>query len=287
MYSVAWAPILVSAAAAYVQTGAFAPARTLLLCLAATAIIAWLNLSNDVFDSVTGVDKTKPESVVNLLGGDARLVFLLATAMLAAGTGLLFWLLHGVGNPLAARMLYAAIAMGYVYQGPPFRWSYLGLGEPLCFLAFGPLATCAFYFAQVPPAQAVFNQMIVALSGLVGITTTVILFCAHFHQVEGDRKHGKLSPLVRLGTEKATEVLKFVVGFTHIATLAMGLLGVLPFACWTSAMVAYGLAGEMVKLAETNAQNPEGLRPLKFLATRWHIAFSSMLILGLLLSTLM
>lgn len=33
--------------------------------------------------------------------------------------------------------------------------------------------------------------------------------------------------------------------------------------------------------------DPEGLRPLKFLATRWHIAFSSMLILGLLLSTLM
>lgn len=111
------------------------------------------------------------------------------------------------GNPLASKMLYAAIAMGYIYQGPPFRsagchvaggwrwggcrpavgelegkrqaasapslahsapphpsqpppdsllpphrWSYLGLGEPLCFLAFGPLATCAFYFAQVPPA---------------------------------------------------------------------------------------------------------------------------------------
>ena len=33
--------------------------------------------------------------------------------------------------------------------------------------------------------------------------------------------------------------------------------------------------------------DPEGLRPLKFLATRWHIAFSSMLVLGLLLSTLM
>ena len=34
----------VSAASAYVQTGAFNPARTLLLCLAATAIIGWLNL---------------------------------------------------------------------------------------------------------------------------------------------------------------------------------------------------------------------------------------------------
>ena len=33
------------------------------------------------------------------------------------------------------------------------------------------------------PPQAVLNPTILALSGLVGITTTVILFCAHFHQV--------------------------------------------------------------------------------------------------------
>ena len=31
---------------------------------------------------------------------------------------------------------------------PNCRWSYLGLGEPLCFVAFGPLATTAFYLAQ-------------------------------------------------------------------------------------------------------------------------------------------
>lgn len=29
------------------------------------------------------------------------------------------------------------------------RLSYKGMGEPLCFLAFGPLATCAFFLAQV------------------------------------------------------------------------------------------------------------------------------------------
>lgn len=146
---------------------------------------------------MTGVDRSnKPESVVALLGGNARLVFALATALLLAGGGLLFWLLqsavrrcawHGPqllqpplvlvlvlvhrspacaavgplasgcrtsthassesacvpvlccawlslkctalaaaaltqGNPLAPKMLYAAIAMGYIYQGPPFRW---------------------------------------------------------------------------------------------------------------------------------------------------------------------
>ena len=45
-------------------------------------------------------------------------------------------------------MLGAAVGMGYMYQGPPFRLSYKGLGEPLCFAAFGPLATTAFYLAQ-------------------------------------------------------------------------------------------------------------------------------------------
>lgn len=48
-----------------------------------------------------------------------------------------------------------------LFSWPPLcRWSYLGLGEPLCFLAFGPLATCAFYLAQVPPAL---------VGGLVGV----------------------------------------------------------------------------------------------------------------------
>lgn len=143
-------PLQVSAAAAYVKTGAFDPARTLLLCVAATAIIGWLNLrccccnrcrgqllgsclgplcrvyackasshrwpthapaqcpptmpsptptllySNDVFDSMTGVDKTKPESMVNMLGGNVKLVFGLATVLLLGGTGLLFWLLQSV-----------------------------------------------------------------------------------------------------------------------------------------------------------------------------------------------
>lgn len=35
------------------------------------------------------------------------------------------------------------------------------------------------------------------------------------------------------------------------------------------------------------AADPDGLKTLKFLATKWHIAFSGMLVLGLLLSTLM
>jgi len=30
-------------------------------------------------------------------------------------------------------------ALGYSYQGPPFRFGYQGLGEIICFICFGPL----------------------------------------------------------------------------------------------------------------------------------------------------
>lgn len=200
-------------------------------------------------------------------------------------------------NAFASKALYVAICCGYVYQGPPFRWSYLGLGEPLCFLAFGPLATNAFYLAQIPAAHAVpaagaslwsvIPGSMWAISTFLGISTTIILFCSHFHQIKGDRDAGKQSPLVRMGVEKATSTLKFLVGCIYTVMLVLSLFGVLPFAMWTSGMISYGFASEMVKFAEVHGENPSALKSLKFLATRWHIAFSSMLILGLLVAKLM
>lgn len=119
-------------------------------------------------------------------------------------------------------------------SAPPCRFSYKGLGEPLCFWAFGPLATTAFYLAcsagpstgaAVPVAAGLtaagagaraaaagtsllagISELVLLLSVLVGITTTVILFCSHWHQIEGDIAAGKMSPLVRLGTANACKV---------------------------------------------------------------------------------
>ena len=45
-----------------------------------------------------------------------------------------------------------------------------------------------------------------AVSVVVGIIVTSVLFCSHFHQIEGDRAAGKLSPLVRLGASRALQV---------------------------------------------------------------------------------
>ena len=45
------------------------------------------------------------------------------------------------------------------------RLSYKGLGEPLCFLAFGPLATSAFFVAQVRHITACHQGCMLAMTG--------------------------------------------------------------------------------------------------------------------------
>lgn len=54
------------------------------------------------------------------------------------------------------------------------------------------------------------------------------------------------------------QLLKFSVGLAYISTLALSLTGALPFPCFTSVIVAYGMAGEMVKLAEANLMSECG-----------------------------
>ncbi|KAK9827327.1 hypothetical protein WJX81_005647 [Elliptochloris bilobata] len=213
MYSVAVVPILVGAGAAYAATGVMYFARCGQLLLGSVLVVAWLNLSNDAFDAETGADVSKAESVVALTG-NRKAVLAAANVSLLGGVALLGRAVADSGDLRVGLVLAAAIFMGYLYQGPPFRLSYLGLGEPLCFLAFGPFATCAFYLAQVasgaPPGTTVLPMVswpAMAASVIVGTTTAAVLFCSHFHQVASDRSAKKLSPVVRLGTDRAMQVL--------------------------------------------------------------------------------
>uniref|UniRef100_A0A6N2LTK5 Uncharacterized protein n=1 Tax=Salix viminalis TaxID=40686 RepID=A0A6N2LTK5_SALVM len=141
--------------------------------------------SNDVYDFDTGADKNKKESVVNLVGSRS-VAFIAAYSSLLLGFAGLAWTSIGAGNIHAILFLAFAIICGYVYQCPPFRLSYQGLGEPLCFAAFGPFATSAFYLLLGSSTSEMsilpLTGTILSASLLVGFTTTLILFCSHFHQ---------------------------------------------------------------------------------------------------------
>uniref|UniRef100_A0A061SC63 1,4-dihydroxy-2-naphthoate octaprenyltransferase n=1 Tax=Tetraselmis sp. GSL018 TaxID=582737 RepID=A0A061SC63_9CHLO len=280
MYSVAVVPITVGSAAAFLETGKFAASQFGGVLLASLLIIAWLNLSNDAFDAETDVDKGKPESVVNLLGGNRRAVLLMSLAAFAAGAGIMAASLAPVvqADPRVGAWLAAAVACGYVYQGPPFRLSYKGLGEPLCFAAFGPLATGAFYLAQrfaASPgsAGAPVAGLLWLCSAIVGVTTSAILFCSHFHQISGDRAAGKMSPLVRLGGALGARVLNGAVAAPYMALAVATATGAAPWPLVAASAVSLPAAVFLVDFVTSSYSKPEVVRFSKLHAISWHVAF--------------
>eukprot|EP00457_Paulinella_chromatophora_P010157 gb/GEZN01010248.1/.p1 GENE.gb/GEZN01010248.1/~~gb/GEZN01010248.1/.p1 ORF type:complete len:262 (+),score=-19.78 gb/GEZN01010248.1/:21-806(+) len=247
-------------------------------------LLAWENLSNDVFDSDTGVDLNgKPHSLVNLTGSRSW-VALLANGALVSG--LLIASLVAFRSSLNVMwLILACCGIGYAYQGPPLRLSYHGLGEPLCWLVFGPLATAAALMAINPlyeggeiPWYSAFE-----LGSGPAIATTLVLFCSHFHQVKEDFAHGKYSPVVRLGTGPAASLIPWFVSLTFAFEWWPILTGVWPI---TGLFSALGLpAGiELIRLLKDHHQEPKRIGNSKFLALRFQALNGVGLSLGLAVS---
>lgn len=272
MYSVAIMPIWVGTAVAFAETHIFHKAIFVTFLGAAILILAWENISNDVFDSETGIDTNKHHSLVNLTG-NKLLVFWLGNLFLLLGLlGILAIALWQQDITIIA-MILLCCCCGYVYQGPPFRLGYQGLGEIICFFAFG-LGVVAAYYSQtqtVSPAS-------LAAAVVVGIATSLILFCSHFHQVKDDLAAGKRSPIVRLGTHTGSQVLIWLTSSIYILTLMFVLWGVFPL--WTllgGVSLPFGI--KLCNHVRQHHDHPELISNCKFIAVAVH--FWTCLLFGL------
>ena len=310
MYAVAVMPICVGSAIAYVQTGTFHTSTFLIFALSAILILVWENLANDVFDSDTGIDCNKHHSLVNLTR-NRSLIFWLANAALLAGILGIVGIVVQQRDMAVLLMVLSCCVLGYLYQGPPFRLGYQGLGEILCFLSFGPLAVGAAYYSQIKmtlvqtlpaaPHWQVWNWQIwhellwnwqvwswrsplLPSAILVGLTTTLVLFCSHFHQVEDDLKAGKRSPIVRLGTQRGAQILTGACLAALLVWAIARIQGGLPPATLivlASAPAAFKLCRHVLQFHA----EPARVSNSKFLAIRFHVWSGLLLIAGLLIST--
>ncbi|WP_298920935.1 2-carboxy-1,4-naphthoquinone phytyltransferase [uncultured Nostoc sp.] len=273
MYSVAIMPIWVGTAVAIAETKMFNGAVFSTFVTAAILILAWENISNDVFDSETGIDQNKHHSLVNLTG-NKLLIFWIGNLCLGLGLlGILaiaFW----QQDLTVIAIILLCCGLGYMYQGPPFRLGYQGLGEILCFFAFGPLAVEAAYYSQTQT----WSITSLAASVIVGIATTLILFCSHFHQVKDDIAAGKRSPIVRLGTAKGAQLLVWFTGSIYPLTLLFVLWGISP--AWTLlSWLSLPFAVKLCRHVQQNHNQPDKVSNCKFIAVAVH--FWACLLLGL------
>ncbi len=190
LYSVAIMPVILAAGWKQGAGEAIRLDQLLGFLIASIFLLIWENLTNDLFDSTTGVDEFKLHSVVALTG-NRQLIRSLAYCSLIFGL-LLILILSVRSNFEVFILVLGSCFLGYLYQGPPFRLGYQGLGEPLCWIAFGPLATAA---SLLVLSSNVNNHIPWETALLLGagpaIATTLVLFCANFHQVVEDFSHGK------------------------------------------------------------------------------------------------
>jgi 1,4-dihydroxy-2-naphthoate octaprenyltransferase len=273
MYSVAVIPIWVGTTAAFVQSRQINWAVFITFLLAAIAIIAWLNSSNDVFDSDTGIDVNKPHSLVNLTG-NRSLIFWLSNLFLALGIFGIILICHWQRDWLVIKLILVCCFLGYAYQGPPFRLGYLGLGEIICFFTFGPLGCAAAQYAQ----NQSWSIAGLGAATIIGITTSIILFCSHFHQVKDDQAAGKLSPIVRMGTLRGARVVIWACLGVYGLLTALVLGRVLP-ATTLITWLSLPSAIELIKYVQAYHEQSDRISISKFIAVKLH--FISGLLLGL------
>ncbi|XP_043699712.1 2-carboxy-1,4-naphthoquinone phytyltransferase, chloroplastic isoform X3 [Telopea speciosissima] len=259
MYSVALVPLTVGTAAAFLQAGLFSARRYFVLLFSSVLIITWLNLSR------TGT-------------------LITAYALLISGFMGLAWASAEAGNIRSILLLACAIICGYIYQCPPFRLSYKGLGEPLCFSAFGPFATSAFYLMQSTRSEMhhlPLTGTVLSASLLVGFTTSLILFCSHFHQVAGDLSVGKMSPLVRIGNRTGSRVVKVAVGTLYFLLLVLCLSQALPLTCLFLCALTLPIGKLVVRYVEENHNDNAKIFMAKYYCVRLHALFGVALAAGL------
>ncbi|MEL7038514.1 MAG: 2-carboxy-1,4-naphthoquinone phytyltransferase [Cyanobacteria bacterium J06592_8] len=273
MYSVAIMPIWLGTAIAVFEKHSINWGIFTTFLSAAILILAWENIHNDVFDSETGIDENKAHSLVNLTG-KKNIVFAIGLLCLTIGIIEILLISWWQRDFTVIGLILACCVLGYAYQGPPFRLGYLGLGEFLCFFAFGPLAVSAAYYSQTQS----WSTVNFAASIVLGISTTLILFCSHFHQVEDDLAAGKYSPIVRIGTKRGAQLLPIFCGI--IFTIIGFAIALKVFPVWTAlSFLSLPPALKLCRHVGLNHDKPELISNCKFIAVSLH--FWSGLLLGL------
>jgi len=273
MYSVAIIPITTGTAIAYYETASINWQIFSTFLIGAVLILVWENLCNDVFDADTGIDKHKHHSLVNLTG-KKNLILAIANICLVIGIGLVLSISWQQQDFSVVAVIGLCCFLGYTYQGYPFRFGYQGWGEVISFFCFGPLAVSAAYYSQTQS----FSITALLASAIIGITTSVILFCSHFHQLEDDLAAGKRSPIVKLGTKKAAEILPiFVILVFVIMAIGIG-FGYFPLLTGF-VFLSLAIALQLTSFVGKYHNQPAEVSSCKFIAVSWH--FWSGLLLGL------
>ncbi|HOA23147.1 MAG TPA: 1,4-dihydroxy-2-naphthoate polyprenyltransferase [Aggregatilineales bacterium] len=242
------APVLVGTAVA-LHDNAFRALPALAAMLGALLLQIGVNIANDYFDYVRGVDqpdRTGPTRVTQ--SG------LIAPARVRLGMVVVFGLAVLVGVYLVIAAGWPVLVIGIAsilaalaYSAGPFPLASHGLGDLFVFIFFGLVAVVGTYYVQ---AQQVTTLAVLAAIP-PGLLITAILVVNNLRDIATDRRAGKHTLAVLLG-ERGTQVeFGVLLALAYLTPLVLwlgGWLGAWALIPWLTLPLAVILVREIVTL---------------------------------------
>lgn len=281
-------PVLLLGALAVHQGRSPSLGAFLLTLLGLISLQAGVNVVNDLFDDASGLD-ADPDFARNPFPLGSRVIqsgalgrsgmWGLAAACFGVGAacGLFLNTLHP-GNVVLWIGICAAV-LGFVYTAPPLRIAYHGAGEPVIFLLFGPMAGLGTSYVLTGGADAA----ALLLSCVAGALAVAILFLHHFPQHAADARHGKRTPVVRLGPAGAGRLVPLLVALPFVLVAGGVVFGWLPPAAWVF-FAATPLAWRASRSALRDAGDPRRMTAAFGQVLGMHLLGGLLLVGSLLIS---
>lgn len=177
-------------------------------------VLVGVELFNEYFDAKEGTDRifsqesSKIPDYFFVLGIFVFIIAFLICLYLTFKIGLVIFLFSFLGFLSAA-----------FYVGPPIRWAYIGLGEIIIALSYGPFMVLGSFYLQTKRIDTL--PFIVSLIlGLMIFSLAIVNEIPDYFQ---DKLVGKKNIVVRLGKKKAIFIYQITLIFCFVV-LAVGLI---------------------------------------------------------------
>jgi 1,4-dihydroxy-2-naphthoate octaprenyltransferase len=274
-------PVLAGAALAWIdQRWGWAPFIAALF--GAVFLHAGTNVVNEVYDVRKGVDtiaspRASHAIVKGRISEHAALVLAGVAFALAVVVGVyLIWL----RGPAIVGLGVLGLIGGWGYTAPPLEYKNRGLGVPLVFLLMGPLMVEGAYFA----VSGTWSTTALVLSIPVGLLVAAILHGNEWRDIREDSRAGISTLSGRIGRRWAHYgYVGLVLGAYMVLALSV-IADVLP--AWTMlAILSLPFLAQVIRSAELGATGQaRAIAMIDLQTARLHLAFGSLLVLGLVLS---
>lgn len=155
------------------------------------------NFANDYFDYMNGADNANrigPKRATQE-GWISPRAMLRASLTVFGSAFLIAAPLMGIAGLWSVPLAALCIFFGIAYTGGPKPLGYMGLGELLVFIFYGPVAVCGSYFLQTGS----FNVPILLASLAPGLLCCSILIANNLRDERSDRAARKKTLIVRFG----------------------------------------------------------------------------------------